>query len=58
MELDEGEAVFHHACRMGLQGMCPSEGLDLPLRPLAGLAQDEEPGVRSVRREAEEDRGR
>jgi hypothetical protein len=25
MELDGGEAVFNHACRMGLGGICPSE---------------------------------
>ena len=35
-----------------------AEGFVLSLRPLAGLAQDEEPGMRGVRREAEEDWGR
>ena len=47
LEFDDGEAVFNHACRMGLEGIVSqAEGLDLSLRPLAGLAQDEEPGVR------------
>jgi hypothetical protein len=37
MEYDDGETVFRHACKMGL------EGIDLSLRPIARLAQDEEP---------------
>jgi hypothetical protein len=41
LEFDDGEAVFHHACKMGLEGIVSKR-----LRPLAGLAQDEEPGVR------------
>jgi hypothetical protein len=40
---------FNHACKMGLEGHhVEAEGLDLLLRPLAGLAQDEEPGVRGI----------
>jgi hypothetical protein len=31
---------------LGSRASCRSAGLDLSLRPLAGLAQDEEPGVR------------
>ena len=47
LEFDDGEAVFHHACKMGLEGIVQqAQGLALSLRPLAGLAQDEEPGVR------------
>jgi hypothetical protein len=34
--------------KLGLEGIVEqAEGLDLSLRPLPGLAQDEEPGVRS-----------
>jgi hypothetical protein len=39
----DGEAIFRHACKLGLE----AEGLALSLRPLARLAQDEEPGLRS-----------
>ncbi len=47
LEFDDGEAVFAHACRMGGgRHRVQAEGLDLPLRPLAKRAQDEEPGVR------------
>jgi bifunctional non-homologous end joining protein LigD len=46
LEFDDGEAVFIHACRMGLEGIV-SKRKDSPYRlgPLAGLAQDEESGV-------------
>ena len=46
LEFDDGEAVFNHACRMGGRDRQQAEGLDLSLRPLAGLAQDEESGMR------------
>ena len=39
--------VFAHACKMGLDGIVSKrKDLALPLRPLAGLAQEQEPGVR------------
>ena len=42
-----GETVFRHACKRGLEGIVSKrQGLALPLRALARLAQDEEPGVR------------
>ena len=47
LEFDDGEAVFNHACRMGLEGIVSKrKDLAISLRPLAGLAQDEEPGMR------------
>ena len=47
LDYDDGAAVFQHACRMGLEGIVSKrQGLTLPLRPLARLAQDEEPGMR------------
>jgi hypothetical protein len=41
----DGPTVFPHACKMGLEGIV-SQGVALPLRPLAGLAEVEEPRVR------------
>src|SRR5262245_50275911 len=38
----DGPTVFAHACKMGLEGM----GVGVPLRPLARLTQEQEPGVR------------
>ena len=34
LEFDDGEAVFHHACRMGLEGIV-SEAEDSPIAPAA-----------------------
>jgi bifunctional non-homologous end joining protein LigD len=47
LEFDDGEAVFNHACKMGLEGIV-SKRRDSTYRSgrSAGLAQDEEPGVR------------
>jgi hypothetical protein len=39
----DGPTVFAHACKMGLEGV-EAQGLALSLRPLSGLAQNEEPG--------------
>jgi bifunctional non-homologous end joining protein LigD len=43
LEHDDGEVVFRHACKLGLVCL-QAQGLALPLRPLARLAQDKEPG--------------
>ena len=41
----DGPTVFAHACKMGLESIVSKpEGLGLPFRPLAGLAQNEELG--------------
>jgi hypothetical protein len=41
----DGESVFRHACKMGLEGIV-SKRLDshLPIRSIQGLAQVQEPG--------------
>jgi len=39
----DGPTIFAHACKMGLEGLV-SKRKDSMLRPLARLAQDEEPG--------------
>ena len=45
LECDNGEIVFRHACKMGLEGIV-SKRKDLPTaRQIIRLAQDEEPGV-------------
>jgi hypothetical protein len=39
----DGETVFRHACKLGLERYCDeAEGLAVPIRPLARLAQNEE----------------
>ena len=47
LEHEDGEIVFRHACKLGLEGIV-SKRKDSPYRsrPLARLAQDEEPGLR------------
>jgi ATP-dependent DNA ligase len=58
-EFDDGEAVFHHACRMGLEGIL-SKRKDSTYR--SGRSPDwlkmKNPACEAVRREAEEDWGR
>jgi hypothetical protein len=49
----DGPTVFAHT-----EHRVETQGLDLPLRPLARLAQVEESGLRGVEREAEKDWGR
>jgi ATP dependent DNA ligase domain len=45
LEYEDGEVDFRHACKLGLERHCvQAQGLALPLRPVAGLAQDEESG--------------
>jgi bifunctional non-homologous end joining protein LigD len=51
LEFDDGEAVFHHACRMGLEGIV-SKRKDSPYR------SGRSPACEALRREAEEDWGR
>ena len=55
LEFDDGEAVFHHACRMGLEGIL-SKRKDLAYR--SGRSPDwlkmKNPACEAVRREAEE----
>ena len=54
--LDDGEAVFHHACKLGLEGIV-SKRKDSPYR--SGRSPDwlkmKNPACEAVRREAEED---
>jgi bifunctional non-homologous end joining protein LigD len=38
-----GEVAFRHACKLGFEGIVSTRKGSLPLRPLTGLAQDEEP---------------
>ena len=38
----DGETVFRHACKLGLEGIVSKRKDYLPFRPLARLAQDEE----------------
>jgi bifunctional non-homologous end joining protein LigD len=56
LEFDDGEAVFHHACRMGLEGIV-SKRKDSTYR--SGRSPDwlkmKNPACEAVRREAEED---
>ena len=40
MECDDGEMVFLHACKLGLEGIVQAEGLALSLRSITRLAQD------------------
>jgi bifunctional non-homologous end joining protein LigD len=59
LEFDDGEAVFNHACRMGLEGIV-SKRKDSTYR--SGRSPDwlkmKNPACEAVRREAEEDWGR
>ena len=59
VQFDDGEAVFNHACRMGLEGIV-SKRKDSPYR--SGRSPDwlkmKNPACEAVRREAEEDWGR
>jgi bifunctional non-homologous end joining protein LigD len=59
MEHDDGEVVFRHACKMGLEGIV-SKRLGSPCR--SGRSPDwlktKNPACEAVRREAEEDWGR
>ena len=56
MECDDGEIVFRHACKMGLEGIV-SKRKDSPYR--SGRSPDwlkmKNPAAPAVRREAEED---
>jgi bifunctional non-homologous end joining protein LigD len=58
-EHSEGAVVFHHACRMGLEGIVSKR---LGSRYRSGRSPDwlkfKKPDAPAVRREAEEDRGR
>jgi hypothetical protein len=47
--------VFRHACKLGLEGIVSKRKGALPVRPLAGLAQDKEPRWPTAKREAEGD---
>ncbi len=59
LEFDDGEAVFNHACRMGLEGIV-SKRKDSAYR--SGRSPDwlkmKNPACEAVKREAEEDWGR
>ena len=59
LEYDDGEAVFRHACKMGLEGIV-SKRKDSPYR--SGRSSDwlkmKNPACAAVKREAEEDWGR
>ena len=58
MEFDDGEVVFYHACKLGLEGTV-SKRKDSTYRP--GRSPDwlkmKNPACEAVRREAEEDWG-
>jgi bifunctional non-homologous end joining protein LigD len=58
LEHDDGEAVFRHACKMGLEGIV-SKRKDSPYR--SGRSPDwlkmKNPACAAVKREAEEDWG-
>jgi bifunctional non-homologous end joining protein LigD len=58
MEHDDGETVFHHACKLGLEGIV-SKRRDSPYR--SGRSPDwvkmKKSNAPAVRREAEEDWG-
>ena len=44
------------SCKLGLEGIVSKrKELDLPLRPFAELAQDEEPGLRSGEAQSDHD---
>ena len=59
LEHDCGLTVFQHACKIGLRGhRVQAARLALPLWPVAGLAEVQEPAAPAVKREAEEDWGR
>jgi ATP-dependent DNA ligase len=59
MECDDGEIVFRHACKMGLEGIV-SKRKDSPYR--SGRSSDwlkmKNPACAAVKREAEEETGR
>jgi bifunctional non-homologous end joining protein LigD len=59
IQYDDGEIVFRHACKMGLEGIV-SKRKDSPYR--SGRSSDwlkmKNPACEAVRREAEEDWGR
>ena len=59
LEFDDSEAVFNHACRMGLEGIV-SKRKDSPYR--SGRSPDwlkmKNPACEAVKREVEEDWGR
>jgi bifunctional non-homologous end joining protein LigD len=59
IQYDDGEIVFRHACKMGLEGIV-SKRKDSPYR--SGRSPDwlkmKNPSCEAVRREAEEDWGR
>ena len=59
LDYDDGAAVFHHACKMGLEGIV-SKRKDSPYR--SGRSPDwlkmKNPACEAVKREAEEDWGK
>ena len=56
MEHPEGDVVFRHACKMGLEGIVSkAPGVALPVGEIARLVQVEDPEAPAVRREAQED---
>jgi ATP-dependent DNA ligase len=54
MECHDGEMVFRHACKLGLEGIVSKRRDSLiPLRPVAGWLKSKNPTCEAVRREAE-----
>ena len=41
---EKGKVVFRHACLMGLEGIVSGARIEVSFRPVAGLAQVQEPG--------------
>ena len=45
----DGEAIFRHACALGLEGIVSKRrGCALQVRPQPHVAQDQEPGLRTM----------
>ena len=44
----DGEAIFRHACALGLEGIISKRRCALSVRPQSRLAEDQEPGLRAV----------
>ena len=58
LDYDDGAAVFQHACRMGLEGVCQSARTHSTAPGSPDWLKMKNPACEAVRREAEEDWGR
>jgi ATP-dependent DNA ligase len=55
MEEEDGPLVFHHACKLGLEGIVSKREDSLSLGALADWPKSKNPACAAVTREAEED---